>query len=82
MANPPSLHRPLPKDRQLAPAPIELPTEHSSLQMASPATSKRRKVAGKVVSLPRGSEQGDLSLESEEETGKYALYSIRPENDL
>jgi len=67
---------------------MDLPTKDSGSQMGSLTSSKRKKVTGKVAPLSRESEQGDvemcgpLSLESEDETGKSALYSMRPENDL
>jgi len=67
---------------------MDLPTKDSGSQMGSLTSSKRKKVAGKVAPLSHESEQGDvdmcspLSLESEDETGKSALYSMRPENNL
>jgi len=88
MANPLFLNHPFPEDWQQAPAPMDLPTKDSGSQMGSLTSSKRKKVAGKVALLSRESEQGDvemrslLSLESEDETGKSALYSMQPENNL
>jgi len=67
---------------------MDLPTKDSGSQMGSLTSSKRKKVTGKVALLSHKSEQGDikmhspLSLESEDETSKSALYSMRPENNL
>jgi len=67
---------------------MDLPTKDSGSQMGSLTSSKRKKAAGKVAPLSCESEQGDfemhglLSLESEDETGKSALYSMQPENNL
>jgi len=88
MANPLSSNCPFPEDQQRAPAPMDLPTKDSGSQMGSLTSSKRKKVTGKVAPLSHESEQGDvdmrspLSLELEDETGKSALYSMRPENNL
>ena len=67
---------------------MDLPTKDSGSQMGSLTFSKRKKAAGKVAPLSCELEQGDvemcapLSLESEDETGKSALYSMQPENSL
>ena len=81
MANPLSLHCPLSENVQLAFAPVDLPTEYSDLQMGSLHSSTTKNVAGKVIPLSHKPEQGDagiraLPLESKDECGKCAVYSI------
>ena len=81
MANPPFLHRPLSENVQLAFAPVDLPTEDSDSQMGSLHSSTTKNIAGKVMPLSYELDQGDagicaLPLESKDECGKCAVYSI------
>lgn len=76
MANPHS-NRPFPEGRQLAVAPVEVPTEKSHSRMGSRIPPKR---GVKPIPLSRESGQSDfgmsapLSLESEDGSGKHVSY--------
>jgi hypothetical protein len=82
MANQHPPRRSLRQTRRLADASIELPTEDSDLRMGTRPPPKRKNDISSLVPS-RESEQSDsemqglLSLESEDESGKHALYSAR-----
>jgi hypothetical protein len=88
MANPLSLHLPLPKGQKLAVATdIELPSESSDSQMDSLPSADRGYTLGiRPLSSNRGGfrvrEPLFLPGSSEDESGKHALYSAKLENDL
>ena len=85
MAEPFSPHRSFPEGHQPSAAAAEMLAEHSGTGMGSP---RKKHAFGPLLALSRESEQFDLgtqdplSLESEDESGKYMLCSTRPGVDL